>query len=171
MLVLKHKSSGFTIIELMLAVTVLAILVSTAYPSFRGMLMNSQVRNAAESVVNGMQKARAEAVSRNTNVEFVLAAATSTSWTVKLAGGANIETRASAEGSANVTSTTTPANATTVTFNNLGGVVANSPASASLTQVDFTAVGANRSLQVKLLAGGSPRMCDPAFAAGDSRAC
>ena len=168
MRVLKHKPAGVTLIDMMIAIAILAILVSAAYPSFRGMLMNSQVRNAAESVVNGMQKARAEAVSRNRNVEFVLASDTSNSWTVRLAvAGDTIESRASGEGSTNVVTSTVPANATTVTFNNLGGIVEAAP----LTQVNFSANGATRSLQVRLLAGGTPRMCDPAFAAGDPRAC
>ena len=168
MLVSKYKSAGFTLIEAMVAIGIMAIILSAALPSFRGMLLNSQVRNAAESVVNGMQKARAEAVSRNRNVEFVLDSSTSNSWTVRLAvAGATIESRVSGEGSANVVTATLPANATTVTFNNLGGVVEVAP----LTQVNLSAVGANRSLQVRLLAGGTPRMCDPAFAAGDPRAC
>ena len=148
MLVSKYKSAGFTLIEAMVAIGIMAIILSAALPSFRGMLLNSQVRNAAESVVNGMQKARAEAVSRNRNVEFVLDSSTSNSWTVRLAvAGATIESRVSGEGSANVVTATLPANATTVTFNNLGGVVEVAP----LTQVNLSAVGANRSLQVRIL--------------------
>lgn len=171
MLVMKLKSSGFSLIELMVVVAILAIVASVAMPSFRGMLMNSQVRNATESVLNGLQKARAEAVKRNVNVEFVLGA--DTGWVVKLAGGAQLESRSSSEGSVNVTRTTLPGAATTVTFTNLGGIaVANADASAVLTQVNTAATGADRSLRVMVGAGGNVRMCDPNLAAGSSpRAC
>jgi type IV fimbrial biogenesis protein FimT len=172
MLVMKLKSSGFSLIELMVVVALLAIVASVGFPSFRGMLMNSQVRNATESVLNGIQKARAEAVKRNANVEFVLGA--DTGWVVQLPSGTNIESRSSSEGSVNVTRTTTPATSTTVTFNSFGGVTAaNATApTAPFTQVDFAATGADRSLRVTVGAGGNVRMCDPNLAAGSNpRAC
>lgn len=136
------------------------------------MLKNSQIRNAAESITNGMQKARAEAVARNTNVNFILganAAGTITSWTVNQVNPAQvIQSRLSSEGSKDVTRTVLPANATTVTFNNLGQVVDLAP----LTQVDLAAVGGTKAMRVAIGVGGNARMCDPSLVAGSSpRAC
>lgn len=174
MLVMKPKSSGFSLVELMMVVALMAILASVAMPSFRGMLMNSQVRNATESIVNGLQKARAEAVKRNANVEFVLGA--DTGWIVKLAGvgGAELETRPSNEGSANVTRTTLPATSTTVTFNSFGSALATNATAplVPLAQINLAAVGADRSLRVTIGLGGNARMCDPNLTAGSNpRAC
>lgn len=71
----KFKNQGVTLIELIVGIAIISIITSIAVPSFQSMLLNSQIRNAAESVANGLQKARGEAVSRNTNVTFVLGAA------------------------------------------------------------------------------------------------
>lgn len=165
----KAKPLGFSLVELMIGIAIMAILLGVAMPSFQTWLRNTQIRNASEAVTNGLQRARAEAVSRNTNVAFALG--TDSSWTISVVTPATvIESRSSAEGSQNVTRTILPAGATTITFNNFGGVIANADASASLTQVDLTAVGGNQDLRVTIGVGGNARMCDPNLAAGP-RAC
>jgi type IV fimbrial biogenesis protein FimT len=170
MLVTKPKFGGFSLIELMVTIAILAIAAAIAFPSVKVQITNSQVRNAAESIANGLQKARAEAVTRNANVEFVLG--TDTSWTVQLPDATNIESRSGSEGSASVSRTTTPGTATKATFNNFGGVVANADTTASLSQVNLTATNASKPLQVRILAGGSVRMCDPSLSvATDARGC
>lgn len=167
----KSRGMGFSLIELMIGVVIMGILAAVAMPSFRTWLQNTQIRNAAESIANGLQKARAEAVARNTNVTFVLGA--NSSWVVSVvASGEVIESRSANEGSQNVTRTVSPAGATTITFNNFGAIVANADASATLTQVDLAAVGGNQNLRVTIGVGGNTRMCDPNLAPGSSpRAC
>jgi type IV fimbrial biogenesis protein FimT len=175
----KTKSPGFSLVELMITIVVLGILVSLGMPSFREMLRNAEIRAAAESVTNGLQRARAEAVARNANVKFVLG--TGSSWTVDyvvkpVSTDPAIDTRAGSEGSANVTVTALAADAstaaTTATFNNLGQLVANADASATLARVDFASVGSTQSLRVTIGAGGNAKACDPSLIAGSSpRAC
>ncbi len=167
-----RKSLGFSLVELMIGIIILGILTAFAMPSFREMLRNSEVRNAAESVTNGLQRARAEAVARNTNVEFVLGAGSS--WVVRVVSAPNppIESRSSDEGSKNVTLVALTADstpATTVAFNNLGQVI---DIVTAIKQVDLTAPGATQNLRVNIETGGGARMCDPNLAAGSSpRAC
>lgn len=170
----KSRSLGFSLIELMIAVAILAILTGLAMPSFQAWLQNAQIRNAAESVQNGLQRARAEAVGRNTDVEFVLGAGSS--WVVQLTDGTNIESRSSSEGSRDVTVAVTPAGATTVTFNNFGGLkAANADASVPFTQVNLDssvlAAAASQELRVTIGLGGNVRMCDPNAPASSPRAC
>jgi type IV fimbrial biogenesis protein FimT len=173
----KTKQSGFSLVELMVAIAVMSILLAIALPSFRSMIQNSKVRNAAESVANGLQKARAEAVARNTNVTFVLgadAAGTYTSWTVNVVSTATvIESRNGNEGSDSVTRSVSPANATTVTFNSFGGVIANADASAQLAAVKLSAVNGSKDLGITIGAGGNTKMCDTTLSLSDSnpRAC
>lgn len=66
------KVRGFTLIEMAVVMTVLALLLFTAVPSFRASLVNNQIRNLTDSVQGGLQLARAEAVRRNQNVTFWL---------------------------------------------------------------------------------------------------
>lgn len=168
--ILKAKSLGFSLVELMTAIVIMGILAAVAIPSFQTWIINSQTRNAAESITNGLQRARSESVARNTNVQLVLGA--NSSWVVSVVNnGTVIQSRLSSEGSTRVTRTVLPAGATSITYNNFGLVVANADASASLTQVDLTAAGGTQNLRVTIGAGGNARMCDPNMAAGSPRAC
>lgn len=158
----------------MIAVVIMGIVLTLALPSFQIWIQNSQIRNAAESIQNGLQRARAEAVSRNTNVAFVLGA--NTSWVVSVvSSGEVIESRSVNEGSKNVTRTVLPAGATTITFNNFGAIVANADGSAILAQVDLDssvlAPADSADLRVTVGIGGNSRMCDPNAPASSTRAC
>jgi len=165
-------------IELMVGIVVMAILVALAMPSFQTMLRNSEVRTAAESITNGLQRARAEAVARNANVQFVLGpyppdcTVAGSSWTVDyvnkpVATDPPIDARCNTEGSTHVTIDVTPTAATTITYNSLGLVAANQDGSASLTQVDFAAVGASQNLRIEIN-GSNAKMCDPGLPAGST---
>lgn len=72
MLSFPHRSRGVSLIELAVAMAILAILVMAGLPSFGAWLQNTQIRTAADAVLNGVQVARAEAVRRNTTVRFQL---------------------------------------------------------------------------------------------------
>jgi len=175
----RDRASGFTLVELMIGIVIVAVLASLAMPSFLDTLRNSEVRNAAESITAGMQRARAEAVSRNANVQFVLGAGSS--WTVDyeikpVPGDPPIDSRSSNEGSRNVTVTAVALDgataATTIIFNSLGQPKVGVPATEQLARIDLAAPRATTSLRVTIGVGGNARMCDPALPAGSStRAC
>jgi type IV fimbrial biogenesis protein FimT len=174
-----ERSAGFTLIELMIAVALLAILLTIGLPSFQQMMRNYEVRVAAESVANGLQRARAEAVAKNARVQFVLGAGTS--WYVDFVAtpnpAARLDSRASTDGSTNATLTVLPVGATTLTFNQLGQMLTPNPAdgsdpgSAPLTQVNFAATGGNQNLRIIIGAGGNARVCDPGLPSSNVRAC
>jgi type IV fimbrial biogenesis protein FimT len=162
MLIGGHQSgqSGFSLVELMIGVVVLGILSALAFPSFQSMLRDRQVRNAAEAITNGLQRARGEAVARNRNIAFTLL--TGTTWTVTIAAtGELLERREGNEGSKDVVVEGIPSGASIATFNNVGSQVANLDGSASVARFNLSAEGSVRPLSVLIGLGGNARMCDP----------
>src|SRR3989442_5253007 len=119
----RRSQRGFTLIEIMISLTVLGILLMVALPSFGTWLQNQQLRAASEATLNGLQVARAASIRRNVLVQFV--SGPGTAWTVREVGtGLVVQSRAHEEGSPNAILTITPAVATTVTLTPLGSVVA-----------------------------------------------
>jgi type IV fimbrial biogenesis protein FimT len=86
------KSRGFTLIELITAVAVLAVLVSVAVPSMKDMIYATRVRTAASDLLQAVMLARSEAIKRATNVDVVpYAAGWTYGWSV-MVGGMTLET-------------------------------------------------------------------------------
>lgn len=163
----KTRAKGFSLIELMIGVAIMAVLIGFALPSFRSMIRNTHTRNAAESIQNGMQRARSEAVKLNTNVSFVLAA--DSSWTVSVVAPPTvIESKPSSDGAINVQRAVLPAASTSITFNSMGGVIT---ALGPITQVDLSAIGGDKNLRILIGTGGNIKMCDPHIPSSNPRGC
>ena len=176
---------GFTIVELVAVLAVMALLLFVGVPSFGDFLQNQQVRVAGDAILSGLQVARAEAMRRNVSVQ-VAVNVPATGWTVsESASGAPIQSRTHEEGSRNAIVGTTPGGATTITFTPLGGVdTSNADGSVPVQQFDinFDKPGAIcqtptspvgvRCLRILVSGGGSTRMCDPTVTdATDPRFC
>jgi len=71
-LVSLHTQRGFSLIELMIGLVIMGILFTAGAPAFSDWIQNVRIRNSAESILNGLQLARAEAVRRNAPVRFQL---------------------------------------------------------------------------------------------------
>ena len=177
---LKHyaRQRGFSLIELMIAVTIFGIVLVLGLPSFSEWIQTQQLRVATEAALNGLQVARAEAIRRNLPVQIVFGPGTA--WTAtEVASAEQVQSRPAAEGSANAVLTVTPLGATTVTFTPLGSVTTNADASAIVTQLDITnptggncqPAGPMRCLRVLVTGGGNLKMCDPIVVAPDARGC
>lgn len=163
----RKEEKGFSLIEMVVALAALMILTLVVVPGFESVMKSFQVRNAGEALLNGLQVARGEAISRNQNVEFILSG-TKTAWQVNIPNLSTVvDSRASTEGSSDVVRTNVPSAATKITFNSLGGVVANADGSATLTQIDVSATGSDRNLRINIdPAGGRPKLCNPQKATG-----
>jgi type IV fimbrial biogenesis protein FimT len=167
------REGGFTLIELMITLVIVAIVITLGLPGIMQWMQNSQIRTAAESVQNGLVKARIEAVRRNTLVEFALTShgvPGGTGWTIRTANdNVVIESLPDGVGSRNVILSTFPEDTWTVTFNGFGRVptapAVNADGSPFLTTVDIDNpiidAADSRELRVVIPVGGEVRMCDP----------
>lgn len=180
----RRHAAGVTLIEIMIALVVMGILIALGVPAFSAFMQNAQIRDAAESIQNGLQIARSEAVKRNVPVTFTLNGP-NTTWTVAAANppGADImvQAREASEGSPNVEASVPGPGALPViiVFDGLGKTNLTELATIELTNPTGGAcdtgpsTGNMRCLNVTVAVGGQIKMCDPRpdIPVGDTRKC
>lgn len=182
---MKHRQveRGFTIVELLITVTILGILLATGIPSMATWMANSRIRAAADSVANGMQLARSEAIRRNANIEFLLTD-TQGSWRISSGSGCTftsptvIQTAPSANPTVVVNSfsdatATTATTARAVIFGSSGWQACTGTTQFVSLRIDSTTLSStdSRDLRIVVPAVGRPRVCDPNVQSGDPRYC
>lgn len=196
----RASTRGLTLIELLIGIAITALLLAFGLPSFGTWMANSRVRGTAEGLQSGLAMARAEAIRRNQNVEFVLTndvidlgsvgtvtpAANGIHWLVRAINPANgqyvmLDTRSGQEGanrSDGSSGVQLLASAPLVTFRGIGGT----QGLAATATYDFSNPGAGachttqtpgpiRCLRVQLSVSGQIRVCDPGTSGSDTRAC
>lgn len=176
---------GVTLIELMIGIAILSILMAMAVPSFRAWIQNGKVRTVAESIQNGLQIARIEAIQRNVRVQFeLLDEGKGGAWTVCVqppAGScpdpddgddSTIQSRSADEGSSTaVTVEAISGDGDEPVVFDPRGRAADNPVTF---EVDTDALDAAESRELRIIVGasGSVRLCDPFFDADDDpRGC
>jgi type IV fimbrial biogenesis protein FimT len=165
--------AGFTLVEVMISIAILAIVLALAMPVFGDWLLNAQIRTASESLESGLQQARNEAVRRNAAVEFHLTD-TASGWEIRLPGGATLAARPSSEGTPKVVLTTVPSAATIVTFDGMGRRSGSNGLTTICVDLDSSVMSASktRDLELDIGMGGTVRMCDPKVSSStDTRVC
>ncbi len=65
---MRHSEQGFTMIELMVVVSILAILTAIAAPSFKGLIESWRVKQEVEGLQSAIFYARSEAIKRGGGV-------------------------------------------------------------------------------------------------------
>ncbi|KAF7599152.1 MAG: type II secretion system protein GspH [Candidatus Dactylopiibacterium carminicum] len=175
--------AGFTLIELMIVLAIMAILTMLTIPSLATWMANSRVRSVAEAMQNAIRQAQAEALTRNRQVVFALtnttpalnaaASANGKHWYMQVLplvdAGENASTFIRGEKVASTNSVTITGNAVTC-FNSQGRLASNTSTGlgndctlpGNLVSFGLTATGADRPLRVEVYLGGKVRLCDPA---------
>ena len=91
-MVTRH-SRGFTLPELLIVVTVLAVLLATGIPAFAEFIRNQRIKSASSDLFSTLMQARSEAITRNTTVTVApISSVWTNGWTVTDAGGTVIRT-------------------------------------------------------------------------------
>ncbi|MET3493824.1 GspH/FimT family pseudopilin [Variovorax boronicumulans] len=86
----QHRRRGFTLVEMIVVVAIMALLAGLAMPSMLGWVRNNKIRTVADSLQNGLRQAQTEATRRSRQVVFSLTdgTPTGTTYTAK-ANGSN----------------------------------------------------------------------------------
>lgn len=177
---------GFTLIELSVTLTVMAVLMALAMPSVFAWISNTRVRTVSDALQNGLRQAQAEAVRRSRTAVFSLtndsaprtsltAVANGSNWSINFVASSRLDTA----GVATFVEAGVLTNAGTgvrisgpaaICFNPLGRLVANGATGitgatcslASTPTYDVTLASADRPLRVVVSLGGQVHLCDPA---------
>ena len=178
-----HAARGFTLIEMMVTVVLLAILMALAFPAMSEWVRNSRIRTVADALQNGLRLAQTEALRRSRQTVFSLTADTNptdgltavangANWSVNfvplLTGEENDATFIQGGGLTGLAPDVRITGPATLCFNSLGRVVDN-PApgtgvacNASAAAYNITIPNADRPMRVLVALGGQVRLCDPA---------
>ncbi|WP_298869795.1 GspH/FimT family pseudopilin [uncultured Psychrobacter sp.] len=112
---LRMSSSGFTLIELMVTIAVLAIIVGIAASSISTQLANQRVKSTTATLANALKEAKVESILRRQNVT-VIYTNTSTPKTIKLQAGGDDISSYNVSVKSTVTQTITPSSVTSIVF-------------------------------------------------------
>jgi type IV fimbrial biogenesis protein FimT len=88
-----RSTRGFTLPELLIVITVLAVLLAVGIPSFTEFVRNQRVKTASFDLYSTLVHARSEAITRNATVTVApVSAAWTNGWTITDAGGTVLRT-------------------------------------------------------------------------------
>lgn len=175
MLNIKHTNYGFSMIELMITIAMLAMVLGIGMPAFGQMISNMRVRALANGVLGAIQVARSEAIRSNANVTWRIDNQQGGKWTVVLPDGTTKES-SSADSPAEIA---VSSGDTSMVFNNIGQRTTPA-ANMGTVWVDVTNAafgtcqssgGSVRCLRITVSSGGIARLCDPFVAEDDPRSC
>ena len=193
------RQRGFTLVELVVTLAVLALILAVAAPTVGSWMGNARIRNVADTLQNGLQIARAEAVRRNQNMSFWLVSlndpgvlsndctlsGSSGSWVVSvnspighcadppstISSPMLVTARAIGDAGGNVTVAAIKSDNTAATTVTFDGFgrVTNTDSSR---QIDVTGTPTSVNLRLVVSSAGLVRMCDPRVTAStDPRKC
>lgn len=180
---LAARARGFTLVELIITMAILAILLVAAAPSFADFFDRYRVRGAVDDAISVIANARASAVKSNRDVNIAFSGDTANAWCLganqaalptagqripaaqpcdcKNAAACQVEGRRLAiDQSKHGTVSANPFNGSFV-FNSRLGTVVNAGAITTPANVTFTSPTGKYDLRLDVTALGQARMCVP----------
>jgi type IV fimbrial biogenesis protein FimT len=192
--------NGFNMIEIVVAVSILALLAAAALPGMTDWIRSTRLRGVAETTQSGLHKARTEAMKRNQVVTFWLVsprttikpddgcalASDSAAWVVSVDNPAAtcstapsstatpriVEVFGPGAGAKDIVVAAKASDGTAATSVSFNGYGQVIRTGKPLASIDLTHVSATgRKLRLQISTSGSVRLCDTEVVAPDSRAC
>jgi type IV fimbrial biogenesis protein FimT len=139
---MKNRIHGFTLVELMVTIAVLAILVTIAIPNYQAFVLSSRMTAQANDFLTSLNMARSEAVKRNAPVSMKASGGNWVSgWEIVDAGDNILRVHPALEGGS-----TLGGDVTTITFQSNGQAGA---ATFNLCNPD-TSIAPGRDIEVEV---------------------
>lgn len=145
--------SGFTIVEIVVTLTVAGIILAMAVPSFRDLMSNSRQTTTTNNLIASISYARSEAVRRAQTVSIVANGTWQGGWTIVDQAGTIIRRFEAPHASVQIS--VVPADATTLRFDGRG-LMSNQAQGATFSVCDNRPSTAGR--QIQLSATGRPQL-------------
>lgn len=153
---MSHRAKGFSLIELLVTVSLVGILAAIAIPSFTSIIQNSKADTEVSDLQRALNYARLEAINRGVSVQL-LPTAVGAAWNTELkvvltsSTGTTLRTVPAMSSGATVSAP----NATYVEFNNLGGLLTPSTSLAMTYTLGTITKVVNVCLSGRLVLGGN----------------
>jgi type IV fimbrial biogenesis protein FimT len=186
----RQGQQGFSLIELVVAITIVALLLLVAVPAMQSWVADARVRTAAEAFQNAVRLAQAEAVKRSRTAVVMLTdsapsldatpSSNGTKWVVRLIERPTLDSEEEdlfvrGGGEASSGDVTIGGGTSLICFNAFGQQTAlagsvnglGADCNASDTAISFSRMG-GRTLKVLVGLGGKVRLCDAEKTFSDS---
>ncbi len=147
----KAETAGFTLVELIVTLAVLAILATLAAPSYNSFIRNQRVKTAAFDLMGSINYARSEAIKRNGDVSINASGDWAEGWTIQF-GGSTLRTQ---DKLSNIVITASP-NVSTITYQRAGRLAGTANLSFTICDADGSTVVTKRIVRVDL--SGRPNL-------------
>ncbi|MFZ2737082.1 MAG: GspH/FimT family pseudopilin [Burkholderiaceae bacterium] len=150
--------SGFTLVELLIAIVVVAILMAIAIPSFLQTLDKRRLVGAADNLLANLRYAQAESIKTNTQITATFTEGATWSYVVN-SSPAKTTLGADYQGTSITVATIGPITYNPITFDPKRGMMVQAPAAASSLIEITSALGFKLGLEVSPLS--HMRLCSP----------
>lgn len=78
------RSAGFTMIELMIALALVALLLTVAIPSYQSLCQEQMVKAATQAVYTDVMLLKSEAIKRNRTLQFIIFNSGTSNWCYRI---------------------------------------------------------------------------------------